>query len=167
MKPPEDKITDFGKTSVSEMTTVLEQLAIFNLPIVVIPNKIDLQFNKAVKRAKNTGNIIYRWVNGNQFTTIEGYVFFGFSETQQIPKIMENYFFDSNVIWCLTDKPQDEIEFFNKDINKNNLPDILILPDKFDPIQLSSTICIQIPSLKEKKVSIVDFEKKTCENIPL
>ncbi|MHA1990062.1 MAG: hypothetical protein ACW981_03525 [Candidatus Hodarchaeales archaeon] len=155
------------RMSLSQTTLILEQLAIFHIPIIIIPNEHDLKQKSAIKRAKNTENLLYRWLFESQFTTIEGWSFIGFSNESISPNIIGHNFFEANVIWCFTTNPHNQINGLKGNENFKSLPDFLIYPDKFGPANLSSTVCIQLPSLDSKKLVIVDFDNKSYEQINL
>lgn len=148
----------------SETTLKLEQLAIFNLPVIIIPNMDDLEQKQSIKRAKNTESLLYRWLIDNQFTTIEGWSFIGFSNKHVTPMFLEHDFFESKVIWCFTTDPQTYITILR---DLKTFPDFLIYSDEYEAINFSPTICLQLPSLDSKKLLIVDFDNKTHEQINL
>jgi hypothetical protein len=163
-----DKKSKSKKTMpLTQTTLILEQLAIFNVPIIIIPNEHDLKQKSAIKRAKNTENLLYRWLFESQFTTIEGWSFIGSSIDSISPKIIGHNFFETNVIWCFTIDPHNQINSLKVSENLQSLPDFLIYPDEFGPVNLPSTVCIQLPSLDSKKMVIVDFDNKSHEQINL
>ena len=106
-KPKEEKVKSF----ISDATFTLEQLALFLKPIIVVPAKQDLSQSTLIKRASNSENILYRWID-NKATPIEGWLYYGLSLGEQfITSLKYAILAPETGIWCVTDQ-------LNKDLGK-------------------------------------------------
>ena len=157
-------ITIKQKISTIGQTVVLEQLAIFGLPVILIPNKFDLNSKFAVKRAKNTENILYRWLD-SKITSIEGWIFLGLSDNSLISNYMSYNIFDSNSILCTTDDPILLEKMFVE--NKNSVPKFLLFSDEFDSITVPNITSYHIKSLTKEKINFIDFAHESFEEIQI
>ena len=161
---PKSSLKNREINSVIDQTVVLEQLAIFGLPVLLIPCKDDLKSKFAIKRAKNTENILFRWLDG-KITSIEGFVFLGLSNNSQVSKYINSGMFDSNMILCSTDDPilLEQLMIDNKSLR----PKFLITTDKFNSISLPNITCCCLKSLKEEIMYLMDFDNDTFKEIQI
>lgn len=173
--PPSEIKTKFGvkpkkslknnqKNSTISQTVVLEQLAIFGIPVLLIPNKNDLNSKFAVKRAKNTENILYRWLD-SKITSIEGWIFLGLSNISLISNYMNYNMFNSNSILCSTDDPILLEKILAE--NKNSKPKFFLFSEEFKSITIPNIICYHIKSLTKEIINFIDFASESFEEIQI
>lgn len=160
----EEKVRNF----VSDATFPLEQLSLFQKPIIVIPSKVDLSQNALIKRASNSENILYRWLD-NKATPIEGWLYYGLSLGEQfIDSLKYAMLAPQTGVWCVTDQLSKDLEKSISSFDLKVLPRVILVPKQYYSSDLSlRSLIFPISSIIENEVSIIDLEDFTVSSVSI